>query len=44
MINVIVENTNIVNADILQTSRKYVKSVKYPFSKLTTQEKISVLL
>ena len=44
MRDVIVENTNIVNADILQTSAKYVRSGKYPILKLSTQEEISVLL
>lgn len=44
MIDVIVENTNIVIADIVQTQKKFVKSLKYPFLKLTTQEDISALL
>ena len=44
MRDVIVENTNIVNADTLQTSAKYVRSGKYPVLKLSTQGEISVLL
>ena len=44
MLDVIVEKTNIVIADILLASAKYVKSRKNPFLKLTTQEEISALL
>ena len=41
LIDVILENTNIVTADILKKSAKYIESVKYLFLKLTTQEEIS---
>ena len=44
MLDVVVEKTNTVIADILQASAKYVKSRKYPFLKLTTQEEISGLV